>query len=105
MKTITLNNKHLNNLDDKISFGKYKNRTIEDILNIDPQYITWLDKNVKTVIISKDIKHEAFKKQTDKEMKKYVLNIKSKTSKNRSRQYEDFERTDYDSDFGMAFDF
>ena len=34
---------------DKITFGKYKGNTFNEIANIDPDYIIWLDENVKTI--------------------------------------------------------
>ena len=34
---------------DTITFGKYKGKTFNEIANIDPDYIIWLDKNVKTI--------------------------------------------------------
>jgi hypothetical protein len=89
----------LNELQDELSFGKYKNKTIGYILNMDPQYITWLDFNVKRIIISKDIVFQAFKKQKENQpIRNYF-----KSQKPRYRQYEDYERTNDDSDFGMAF--
>ena len=30
-----------------MTFGKYKNRKIEEVFKLDPQYITWLKKNEK----------------------------------------------------------
>ena len=35
--------------EDKITFGKYNGQTFEEIANIDPDYILWLDKNVKDI--------------------------------------------------------
>ena len=34
---------------DTITFGKYKGKTFNEIANIDPDYIIWLDENVKTI--------------------------------------------------------
>lgn len=34
---------------DTITFGKHKEKTFEEISNIDPDYIIWLDENVKTI--------------------------------------------------------
>ena len=39
--------------EDKITFGKYSGKTFEEIANIDPDYISWLDKNVKDVKLPK----------------------------------------------------
>jgi hypothetical protein len=38
---------------DFITFGKYNGRTFEEISNIDPDYILWLDENVKDVKLPK----------------------------------------------------
>lgn len=32
-------------LDEKITFGKYNDKTIEDVLKIDKQYIVWMHNN------------------------------------------------------------
>ena len=34
---------------DTITFGKHKGKTFNEIANIDPDYIIWLDENVKTI--------------------------------------------------------
>ena len=34
---------------DTITFGKYKGKTFNEIANTDPDYIIWLDENVKTI--------------------------------------------------------
>ena len=34
---------------DTITFGKYNGQTFNEISNIDPDYIIWLDENVKTI--------------------------------------------------------
>jgi hypothetical protein len=39
--------------EDIITFGKYKGKTFDDIADIDPDYILWLDKNVKDVKLPK----------------------------------------------------
>jgi len=38
---------------DTITFGKYKGKTFNEISNIDPDYILWLDENVKDVKLPK----------------------------------------------------
>ncbi len=43
----------MRNPEDKITFGKYKGKTFEKIADIDPDYILWLDKNVKDVNLPK----------------------------------------------------
>lgn len=42
------------NREDKIPFGKYKGKTFGKIAYIDPDYIDWLDENVKTNKIDRD---------------------------------------------------
>jgi hypothetical protein len=39
----------MNKPEDVISFGKYKGQTFDEIADIDPDYILWLDENVKDV--------------------------------------------------------
>jgi hypothetical protein len=39
--------------EDIITFGKYKGKTFDEIADIDPDYILWLDENVKDVKLSK----------------------------------------------------
>ena len=34
---------------DTITFGKHNGKTFNEISNIDPDYIIWLDENVKTI--------------------------------------------------------
>ena len=43
----------MRNPEDKITFGKYNGQTFEQIANIDPDYILWLDENVKDVKLPK----------------------------------------------------
>jgi hypothetical protein len=38
---------------DIITFGKYKGKTFDEIADIDPDYILWIDKNVKDVNLPK----------------------------------------------------
>lgn len=38
-----------------ITFGKHKGKTLDEISNIEPSYICWLKKNVKTIKISKSL--------------------------------------------------
>ena len=39
----------MNKPEDTITFGKYKGKTFNEISNIDPDYIVWLNENVKTI--------------------------------------------------------
>jgi hypothetical protein len=39
----------MNKPEDKITFGKYNGKTFDEIADIDPDYIIWLNENVKTV--------------------------------------------------------
>ena len=43
----------MRNPEDKITFGKYNGKTFEEIANIDPDYILWLDEKVKDVKLPK----------------------------------------------------
>jgi uncharacterized protein (DUF3820 family) len=38
---------------DFITFGKYKGKTFDEIADIDPDYILWIDENVKDVKLPK----------------------------------------------------
>jgi hypothetical protein len=40
-------------LTDTITFGKHTGKTFNEISNIDPDYILWLDENVKDVKLPK----------------------------------------------------
>jgi len=41
-----------------LSFGKYKGRSIDDILENDPSYLRWMLKNVDGTFFSPDINTE-----------------------------------------------
>ncbi len=43
----------MNKPEDIITFGKYKGKTFDEIADIDPDYILWLDENVKDVKLPK----------------------------------------------------
>ena len=43
----------MNKPKDTITFGKYKGKTFDEIADIDPYYILWLDKKVKDVKLPK----------------------------------------------------
>lgn len=43
----------MNKPEDIISFGKYKGKTFDEIADIDPDYILWIDENVKDVKLLK----------------------------------------------------
>ena len=43
----------MNKPEDTITFGKYKGKTFDEIADIDPDYILWLDENVKDVKLPK----------------------------------------------------
>jgi hypothetical protein len=44
-------------LDDELNFGKYKDsgKTVEDIIEEDPDYIRWCIENIETISFSDDI--------------------------------------------------
>lgn len=44
-------------VDDKLSFGKYKDRTVAEVLQINPQYIWWAHHTVSFFSISDEL-HE-----------------------------------------------
>lgn len=39
---------------DIISFGKYKGKSFDEIAEIEPSYILWLNENVESIKFSKD---------------------------------------------------
>jgi len=39
-----------------LTFGKYKDKTIEDIASISPHYVTWLAGSVSKFSLQKDVK-------------------------------------------------
>jgi hypothetical protein len=43
----------VNKPEDAITFGKYKGKTFDEIADIDPDYISWLDEKVKDVKLPK----------------------------------------------------
>jgi len=43
----------VNKPEDTLTFGKYKGKTFDEIADIDPDYILWLDENVKDVKLPK----------------------------------------------------
>ncbi len=43
----------MNKPEDTITFGKYKGKTFDEIADIDPDYILWLDENVKDINLPK----------------------------------------------------
>lgn len=47
--------KNIYNLRDKIPFGKFKGKTIEEICNLDSSYLVWAIKNVRDFNLSDDI--------------------------------------------------
>lgn len=52
-------------LENKVSFGKYKNQTIEYIIVFDISYFEWMIKNVENNGMSKDVR--SYYKQIVKE--------------------------------------
>jgi len=51
------------NIQDVMTFGKYKGKTIEYIIGVDPQYIIWLYRNsIRDISFSGDIIYRAFER-------------------------------------------
>jgi hypothetical protein len=46
-------------LKDTFNFGKYRGRTLESVLNEDPQYIAWANQNVDFFVVSNEILSKA----------------------------------------------
>lgn len=49
----------VHDLEDEFPFGKYKGKTIQDVLEINPSYIVWFYENVKRFKILESIYDEA----------------------------------------------
>ena len=45
-------------LDDELSFGKYKGKTVEEVLEDDPTYLRWCLENVPSFVVD-DVLHDA----------------------------------------------
>ena len=45
----------LKNINDKLIFGKYRGKSIQEIIEFDPQYILWLDRCNKVYVITKEV--------------------------------------------------
>jgi hypothetical protein len=43
----------INPYSDVLTFGKYKGRIIDEVAEIDPSYILWVDENIKTISLPK----------------------------------------------------
>jgi len=65
----------MNKPEDKITFGKYKGKTFEEIANVEPEYILWLAKNVQTVELPKSFVDEVERdiNQRDSELRDILL--------------------------------
>lgn len=51
------------NIQDVMTFGKYKGKTIEYIINFDPQYIIWLQRNsIREISFNGDIIDKAYER-------------------------------------------
>ena len=71
------------NLEDKLSFGKYKDKTIQYVLDIDVNYINWLLRN----------NIEGF--NLESEAKKYYENTKHNQELNKTVNYLKNTKSDY----------
>lgn len=47
------------NLEDKITFGKYKGNLIQDVLGYDPEYLVWAHNTIKWFKLEQGIYDEA----------------------------------------------
>jgi len=54
----------------KIKFGKYKGKEVEDLLEINPQYLLWADKEVKNFKLPEKVKAQCIAKCRRNEKKK-----------------------------------
>jgi hypothetical protein len=54
-KTIHLNRTVYDSIDQKLNFGKYKDHTIRDICNFDPNYLLWINENIRFAEITDEL--------------------------------------------------
>lgn len=54
-KTIRANKIVYNDINQKLNFGKYKGYTIRDICNFDPNYLLWVNTNIRFAEISDEL--------------------------------------------------
>lgn len=45
-------------LDDELSFGKYKGKTVEEVLEEDPHYLKWAMENVASFVVDNALHDE-----------------------------------------------
>jgi hypothetical protein len=93
-----MNNKILN-LDDVITFGKYKGHTISWITEMDYSYIDWCNAFVKDFKVSEEVKSkclESWRKEYDS---RPVKNFKQNQIKSIDGGYE---LSQYDFDLGLC---
>lgn len=62
-------------LDDIINFGKYKGKTIHQVLHSDASYLVWAHNNIKWFKLSEGVYNEAIDKAYTEKMTYYVENI------------------------------
>lgn len=56
---------------DKIGFGKYKGKTVQEILEDDPTYVRWLIDNVETFKMSPEDTRETLDRATEADLIEY----------------------------------
>jgi hypothetical protein len=55
------------NKNDKITFGKYKRKTFNQVSQIDPYYIIWITENVKSIKLPKKFVDKVQRSITEKD--------------------------------------
>jgi hypothetical protein len=69
MKTAIRNTKK--GLTDVLTFGRYKGRTVEELLEEDPDYLTWVNKNVDFFPLEDDVMDAAIEAAVGKKFHGY----------------------------------
>jgi hypothetical protein len=63
------------NLDDKITFGKYKGKSIHSVLHTDPSYLVWANDNIEWFKLTEGIYDEALSGQAEQKRQYYIDNL------------------------------
>lgn len=53
-----------------LNFGKYRGKTINDVIDIEPSYLLWADKNIKELNLSKEVLYEVFDAMLEEQKEK-----------------------------------
>lgn len=85
------------NLETVISFGRFKNRTTSEIIDIDPTYITWCIGHLDHFLISEEVTVAITEKYPNFKFSENLKAIMDKKAETRQNQtyYEYHEKSSY----------